>query len=163
MAPEKWNAVAAIGSAASAVAALFSVCLVVFFGHEQSVISRETELAQTEQHYTDEYEKVFSKNNENPFLIRGYIKLSDSDRSAVQIVAGLMVQVVDNMAEAHDPRMKAWLTYLAGYSGPLFCGYPLSDFAREPATKSAIAHASEAAKHEAALAGLTATACGGRQ
>ena len=161
MAADKWTVLASGASAISALAAAGSVGLTVYYGHEQAIITRQATLQETVVKYTSQYQDILSKYPEGPFLVKNYVRLGGSDRSAVQIAAGLLVQVVDDMYEAKDPRRNAWSKYFAGFSGPLFCEYPLEDYAIEQATRTAIQAAFRSAKTEGNADHLSVASCGG--
>lgn len=161
MAADKWTVTATIASAVSALAATASIYLTVRYGHEQASITRQATLQQSLKAYTTQYQDILSKHPEGPSSIKNYVRLGGADRSAVQIVAGLLVQVVDEMYESKDPRWKAWSTYFASFPGPLFCGYPLENYAMEPATRTAIQAAVKSAKSEGYADHLSPASCGG--
>jgi hypothetical protein len=131
-------AVAAVGAAVSAGAALYSI-------REASDIASQDQVRQTVQLYLTTYREVEDKVGAAAFNhVEIYNHLNTEAKSEVQIVLGLLVNVVDAMYAAQDPRKGKWSKFIRGIPGPLADdNFDLTVYAAQPETKAAIRDAQQ--------------------
>ena len=110
------------------------------------------------------YQKSFSELLEvekTPWGIRNYIGMDAEERTKVQIVAGMLVGVVDLMYTTGDRRAMLWKDYIGQVEGPLACGYPLEIYARTDFVVEAIKSAETKAKNEMIESKIPSSDCHG--
>jgi hypothetical protein len=109
-------------------------------------LALQDQLRQQMLAYMTEFARLVN-DEDDPFSVNGYRQLKrEGTKRRVEIVAGLLVGVIDLMYQREDPRVVEWAGYITGLPGPLAQDYPLETYATHPKTKAAIVRARDRAK-----------------
>jgi hypothetical protein len=129
---------ATVAAAISAIVALLSYCT----AQTALTLQRQNAVQQVLLAYLTAYEQLAAHDADALSNISEYTNMRSGDRSRVQIVAGLLTEVVDAMYYADDPRADIWACFITGLAGPVMDkSFSLEMYTTNDKTKAAILNA----------------------
>ena len=89
--------------------------------------------------YLSAFDRIVPNLPEDSMSIEVFDKLGPLKKLQATIVIGMLIEVVDSMEIANDPRAADWAGYIRQFPGPIACYRALSGYSRTQRTRDLIA------------------------